>query len=103
MSNNFFRSDLKLGYSVIVGSLTLALGVGFSYAAEISSSSIVNSLTPKPLTRSLSAAPVDTAKAAEDGKFIDSVRNRRNSFVIGRRARKDRDHHQGQADHQSGY
>ena len=76
MSNNFCRLGLKLGYSVIVGGVTVALGVGFARAAEISSSSIVNSLTPKALTRSLSTAPVDTAKAAEDGKFINSVRNR---------------------------
>lgn len=76
MSNNFCRLGLKLGCSVIVGGVAVALGVGFARAAEISSSSIVNSLTPKALTRSLSAAPVDTAKAAEDGKFINSVRNR---------------------------
>jgi outer membrane protein OmpA-like peptidoglycan-associated protein len=75
MSNNFWRLGLKLGYSVIVGGVAVALGVGFARAAETSSSSIVNSLTPKPLTRTLST-PVDTAKAAEDEKFINSVRNR---------------------------
>jgi outer membrane protein OmpA-like peptidoglycan-associated protein len=86
MSNNFCRLGLKLGYLVIVGSVALTLGVGFARAAEISSSSIINSLTPKPLTRTLSAAPVDTAKAAEDENFVNSVRNRATrSLSIGER------------------
>jgi outer membrane protein OmpA-like peptidoglycan-associated protein len=86
MSNNFCRLGLKLGYSVIVVGVAIALDVGFARAAEISSTSIINSLTPKPLTRTLSAAPVDTAKAAEDEIFVNSVRNRATrSLSIGER------------------
>jgi outer membrane protein OmpA-like peptidoglycan-associated protein len=77
MSDNFGRLGLKVTYSLIVGSLALSLGIGFAGAGEQpSTATIVNSLTPKPLTRSLSTSPADTAKNAEDGRFINSLRNR---------------------------
>ena len=77
MSDNFNKLGLKVAYSVIVGSLALSLGIGFAGAAEQpSASTIIHSLTPKTLTRSLSASPAETAKNAEDGRFIGTLRNR---------------------------
>lgn len=77
MSDNSGRLGLTVTYSLIVGSLALSLGIGFAGAGEQpSTATIVNSLTPKPLTRSLSTSPAETAKKAEDGRFINSLRNK---------------------------
>ena len=44
-----------MAYSVMAGGLALSLGIGFAGAGEQpSAATIINSLTPKPLTRSLS-------------------------------------------------
>jgi outer membrane protein OmpA-like peptidoglycan-associated protein len=87
MSDNFNRLGLKVAYSVIVGSLALSLGIGFAGAAEQpSASTIIHSLTPKTLTRSLSASPAEAAKNAEDGRFINTLRNRTTrSLSVGER------------------
>jgi outer membrane protein OmpA-like peptidoglycan-associated protein len=77
MSNNFGGLGLKVAYSVMAGSLALALGIGFAGAGEQpSAATIINSLTPKPLTRGLSASPAEAAKNAEEGRFIGTLRNR---------------------------
>ena len=77
MSEYFSRLGLKVGYSAIAGGLVLSLGIGFAGAAEQpSAATIVNSLTPKALTRSLSSSPAEIAKKAEDGQFINTLRNR---------------------------
>jgi outer membrane protein OmpA-like peptidoglycan-associated protein len=77
MSDKIGRLGLKMAFSVIVGSLALSLGIGFAGAGEQpSATTIVNTLTPKPLTRSLSAAPADVAKNADDGRFISSLKGR---------------------------
>jgi outer membrane protein OmpA-like peptidoglycan-associated protein len=77
MSNNFGGLGLKVAYSVMAGSLALALGIGFAGAGEQpSAATIINSLTPKPLTRGLSTSPAEAAKNAEDGRFIGTLRNR---------------------------
>ena len=67
----------RIACSVVVG-LALLTGAQFAVAAEKpSTEQIINALTPKkPLTRSLSAAPVDTVQNAEDRKFVNSLRNR---------------------------
>jgi outer membrane protein OmpA-like peptidoglycan-associated protein len=77
MSNHISRLGLKVACSVMAGGLALALGIGFAGAGEQpSAATIVNSLTPKQLTRSLSTSPAEVAKNAEDGKFISSLKNR---------------------------
>ena len=70
-----FYGNLKL---TVAGSVVaLVLGMGFAAAAEKPTSDhILNSLTPKPLTRSLSVSPGMAAKKAVEARFIDSVRNR---------------------------
>lgn len=63
---------------------TLAAGLALSFAAgaaiaadNATEDQILRALTPKRLTRSLSAPqPADTAKAAEENKFINQIRNR---------------------------
>jgi Outer membrane protein and related peptidoglycan-associated (lipo)proteins len=74
--------------SVIVGGLALSLGLGFAAAGEQpSAEQITRSLTPsKPVTRSLSASPAETAKTAEEGRFLNGLRARQTrSLSLGER------------------
>src|SRR5690606_33964646 len=60
--------------AVAVGALMLsAAGAAFAQSAP-SEQKILDAL--KPATRSLSAAPADAAREAQQQKFIDSLRNR---------------------------
>jgi outer membrane protein OmpA-like peptidoglycan-associated protein len=62
---------------VVVGGLALSLGIGFAAAGEQpTSDQITRSLTPKQVTRGLTISPAQTAKAADEGRFIDGLRNR---------------------------
>ena len=85
MSNIFSKLALKLAYSVIGACLALSLGIGFAGAQDTTSAAtIVNKLTPKPLTRSLS--PANNAKNTADESFIKSIRNRTTrSLSVGER------------------
>ena len=75
MSPHFRNSKLTL-ISAVVGGLLLST-VGAAVAQDQpSAQKILQALTPKPATRSLTLSPADTAKATEEQKFIDSVRNR---------------------------
>lgn len=63
--------------SAAVGGLMLS-AAGIAIAQDQpSAQKIREALTPKPVTRSLTVAPPDTAKAAEEQKFIDTLRNRK--------------------------
>jgi outer membrane protein OmpA-like peptidoglycan-associated protein len=63
--------------SAFAAGIALSLSAGLAGAADdVSSDKILQALTPKRLTRSLSAAPTDTAKAAEEAKFVNQIRNR---------------------------
>jgi outer membrane protein OmpA-like peptidoglycan-associated protein len=57
-----------------------AAGMLFAAAAQAqqapSSQSILQALTPKAVTRGLTVSPAEAAKAADESKFIDSLRNR---------------------------
>lgn len=76
MSSHFRNSTLTL-ISALAGGLLLS-AVGTAVAQDQpSAQKILQALTPKPVTRSLTLSPADTAKAAEEQKFIDSVRNRK--------------------------
>ena len=79
MSDNFSWLGRKVALSLMIGSLALALGIGFAGAGEQpSASTIIKTLTPpKSMTRGLSASPADTAKKAEEKAFINSIRNRK--------------------------
>ena len=72
-------SNLKLNviFSVIAGGLMLAAPLQHAQAQQQpSAQSIIQALTPKPLTRGLTASPADAAKAADEQKFVDTLRNR---------------------------
>ena len=62
---------------VLAAAMALPTGIGFALAAEQpSTEQIIRALKPPRVTRGLSASPRDTARAAEDKRFIDTLRNR---------------------------
>jgi outer membrane protein OmpA-like peptidoglycan-associated protein len=76
MSKGIGRIGIASAHSLFAGILAVSLAAGFASAGEKpSSESIVKSLTPKQLTRSLSGGN-DATRNAQDGKFIDSIRQR---------------------------
>jgi outer membrane protein OmpA-like peptidoglycan-associated protein len=64
--------------SLLTISVALSIGAGKAAAGDnVSEDQIVRALAPKPLTRSLSAAPqVDPAVSAEEGRFVQKIRGR---------------------------
>ena len=62
-----------VGTSIIV---VMMSAVTASAGDTVSSDQILQALTPKHLTRSLTAAPEDPAKAAAEKQFVDSIKNR---------------------------
>src|SRR5687767_7352445 len=63
--------------SAFAAGIALSLSAGFAGAADnATEEQILKALTPKRLTRSLSASPADAAKAAEEQKFVNQIRNR---------------------------
>jgi outer membrane protein OmpA-like peptidoglycan-associated protein len=82
---------LKVNFLPLV--LAVALGMptsfGFALAAEQpSAEQIIKALKPPRITRGLTTAPPDTARAAEDKRFIDTLRNRTTrSLTIDERSR----------------
>ena len=65
--------------TILTATALLAVSAGLALAGdEVTADSIVRALQPKPLTRSLSAAPAqDPAAAAAEERFVASLRNRR--------------------------
>jgi outer membrane protein OmpA-like peptidoglycan-associated protein len=62
--------------SAFAAGIALSLSAGFAIAGDATEDQILKALTPKRLTRSLTAPPSDTAKAAEETKFVNQIRNR---------------------------
>lgn len=86
MLNDIGKLGLKVAYSVMASGLALSLSIGFAAAEDPSSATIIKSLTPKPLTRSLSGSTQETAKNAQDEQFINTVRQRTTrSLSVGER------------------
>jgi outer membrane protein OmpA-like peptidoglycan-associated protein len=71
------RDGLKLVACVaLAAGLALPTGIGLALAAEQpSAEQIIKALTPR-VTRGLTTSPADAARAAEEGSFIDTLRNR---------------------------
>jgi len=68
------RNWLRL---ILAAAVALPTGTGFALAAEQpSAEQIIRALKPPRITRGLSATPRDTARAVEDQRFIDTLRNR---------------------------
>ena len=67
----------------ILAAFVLAVGCGYSAGTDEaaaqqtrSTNQIIEALKPAPRTRSLTATPADTARRAEDARFVDTLRNR---------------------------
>jgi outer membrane protein OmpA-like peptidoglycan-associated protein len=83
MSRFFARSKLTAIVSLLSIGAALSIGVGTAVAGDdnVTVDQIVHALVPvkKPLTRGLSVGPqtqVDPAAAAEEGRFVQTIRNR---------------------------
>jgi outer membrane protein OmpA-like peptidoglycan-associated protein len=62
--------------SALATTIALSMSAGFALAGDTSEADILKALTPKRLTRSLSNTPADSAKAAEEAKFVKQIKNR---------------------------
>jgi outer membrane protein OmpA-like peptidoglycan-associated protein len=66
--------------------LFMTAGLAAAEDTNVSAEQILSALKPRPLTRGLSAAPVDTSAKAKEIGFINTVRNRRTrSLSLGER------------------
>ena len=72
------RNGLKLVACVaLAAGLALPTGIGFAFAAEQpSAEQIIKALKPPRITRGLTTSPADAARAAEETRFVDTLRNR---------------------------
>ena len=82
MSKMTGRGNFTAMLSIATVAATLSFGVGTALAGDnnVTEDQILRALAPpppKPLTRGLSVGPqVDTAKTAEEGAFVQKIRNR---------------------------
>jgi outer membrane protein OmpA-like peptidoglycan-associated protein len=78
MSSTKTLKTLKInlaGLALVAGLALPAAGPVFA-AEQPSAEQIIKALKPAKLTRGLSASPADTARSAEEARFVDSLRNR---------------------------
>jgi outer membrane protein OmpA-like peptidoglycan-associated protein len=75
------------GLSIVTIGAALSMTAGLAFAGDtVSADQILGALKPKPLTRGLSAAPVDTAAQAKEAGFVATLRNRKTrSLSLGER------------------
>jgi outer membrane protein OmpA-like peptidoglycan-associated protein len=77
MSANPNSLKLNLACMVLAAGLAVPASIGLALAAEQpSAEQIIKALKPAKLTRGLTTSPADAARAAEDARFIDTLRNR---------------------------
>jgi outer membrane protein OmpA-like peptidoglycan-associated protein len=77
MSTSPNRRKVNLIGVVLAAGLALPTGMGFALAAEQpSAEDIIKALKPPRITRGLTTSPADTARAAEETRFVDTLRNR---------------------------
>ena len=71
------RNSAGLGLAFAVAILALPMGAGPAPAAEQQSAQdIIEALKAPRVTRGLTTSPATAARAAEDAKFVDTLRNR---------------------------
>jgi hypothetical protein len=71
------RNGFSLGLVLVAAVLALPIGVGSAPAAEQpSAQDIIDALKPPRITRGLTTSPAGAARAAEDARFMDTLRNR---------------------------
>jgi outer membrane protein OmpA-like peptidoglycan-associated protein len=75
------------GLSIVIIGAALSMTAGLAFAGDtVPADQILGALKPKPLTRGLSAAPVDTAAQAKEAGFVETLRNRKTrSLSLGER------------------
>lgn len=75
------------GLSIATIGAALSMTAGLAFAGDpVSADQILGALQPKPLTRGLAAAPVDTAAQSKEASFVDTLRNRKTrSLSLGER------------------
>lgn len=75
------------GLSIVTIGAALSMTAGLAFAGDIvSADQILGALQPKPLTRGLSLAPVDTTVQARETSFVETLRNRKTrSLSLGER------------------
>jgi hypothetical protein len=89
MSTSPNRRKVNLIGVVFAAGLALPTGMGFALAAEQpSAEEIIKALKPPRITRGLTTSPADTARAAEETRFVDSLRNRTTVRLQPRSARR---------------
>jgi outer membrane protein OmpA-like peptidoglycan-associated protein len=73
-----FSGTKAVSSIIAVGAVLIATSV-LAFAGEnVTPDTIVRALQPKPLTRGLSVeTPADSAAAAEQGRFVETLRNRK--------------------------
>jgi outer membrane protein OmpA-like peptidoglycan-associated protein len=77
MSVNRKGRKLSLGCVFLAAALALPTGIERAIAAEQpSAEQIIKALKSPRLTRSLTTSPADAARAADDARFVNSLRNR---------------------------
>jgi len=77
MSAHAKRLNVNVLCVLLAAGLSLPTGIGSARAAEqASAEQIIQALKPPKLTRGLTMSPADTARAADEGRFIDTVRNK---------------------------
>ena len=75
MSKYLGKLRLRVSCAVIIGGLVLSVGIA-SAEEQPSTDQIVKSLTPTPLTRSLSISQPEAAKITEERRFLNGLLNR---------------------------
>jgi outer membrane protein OmpA-like peptidoglycan-associated protein len=77
MSSTAKKLRINLACIVLATGLALPVASGAVLAAEQpSAEQIIRALKPANTTRGLSASPADTARSAEEARFVDSLRQR---------------------------
>jgi outer membrane protein OmpA-like peptidoglycan-associated protein len=77
MSAHHNTRKINLTCMIVAVGLALPAGLGTVLAAEEpSADQIIKALTPARITRGLTTSPADAARAAEETKFVNSLRNR---------------------------
>lgn len=71
LATRFARVAIAAGVA-----MTMTVGIALAGDATVSSDQILQALTPKRLTRSLTAQPEDSAKISAENKFVQSIKNR---------------------------
>ena len=70
-------SKRRIGLAGVTLAVGLALSSGFAFAAEQrSAEDIINALKPPRVTRGLTTSPASAARAADETRFIATLRNR---------------------------